>query len=411
MEDEDVEVLLETTFFIIDHYWKSFDQASKDKGVALLAALVDQSPDVVRLSIRKLPSLEHIPELAELNGKLESMREIPLDNKTAFGLFAERLNHENSGVVLQTLNELVTYLKQNQGYLQASAISQQPNPVVIPLSRALLDCSAKYNGVQLDITRLCVECIGLVGCLDANRHESTREQAQFVITDNFVDPGETTDFVAFMLDTVLVKSFLSATDTRYIGFLSFAIQELLDRCDFKSAYVDQGRGVTAPIYRKWLSLSETTREVLAPLLTSRYVLAPMAHQFAEYPIFRPAKGYGNWLRAFVLDLLHHGQNLFAQIIFEPLCRVIRVKDLSVAEFLLPYLVVHVVSGQEKASSISANILGELLAILNYEPGETATYLEREDIKLCYEASISQPSRNLGHALILTRPSSVHWTTP
>jgi serine/threonine-protein kinase ATR len=376
MEDEDIEILLETTFFIVDHYWQSFDRASRDKSVALFDALLGKSRHVVKASITKLPSLGHIPELAELDKALQSLREKTLDNETAFGLFAQRLNHENSGVVLQTLNELAGYLKQNQSYLQASAISQKPDPVVVPLSRALLDCSAKYNGLQSDIARLCAECIGLVGCLDANRLESTREQVQFVVTDNFVDAGETTDFVAFMMDTVLVKSFLSATDTRYIGFLSFALQELLDRCDFKVAYAEQGKGTSASIYRKWLALKDTTKEALAPLLTSRYVLAPMAHQPVEYPIFRPTRGYGNWLRAFVLDLLHKGQNPFSEIIFEPLCRVIRVKDVSIAEFLLPYLVVHVVVGQERTPDLRTKILGEMLAILNYEPGENSTYVER-----------------------------------
>lgn len=411
MEDEDVQVLLETTFFIIDHYWQSFDQETREKSIALITFLLDicerieikRERDIAEhkcdaadrgKSIRKLPSLGHIKELAGLHKRLESMRK-PVDKREAFVIFAERLTHENSGVVLQTLSQLTGYLEKNQSYLQTSALSEQPDSVILILTRALLDCSAKYNGMQPDIARLCAECIGLVGCLDSNRLESNREEKQFVVTDNFDDAAETTDFIGFMLETVLVKSFLSATDTRYIGFLSFAMQELLNRCDFKLAYFEQGKGTSAGIYRKWLALGDTAREVLAPLLTSGYNLAPMAHQPVEYPIFRPGRGYVNWLRAFVLDLLRNGQNPFSLTIFEPLCRVIRVKDVSIAEFLLPYVVVHVVVGQDRTSEFRTKILGELLAILNYEPAEDATYVEREDMKLCYEVGIQTLTLTLG----------------
>ena len=385
IDDEDVEALLEPTFFIVDHYWQSFDQATKDKATVLLATLLENSRHAIQESIDKLPSLGHIEELAELDRRIQKMRP-PLETRAAFVLFAGRLSQEHSGVVLQSLNELAGYLRENQAYLQTSAISEQPDSVVLTLTRALLDCSAKYNGIEPDIARLCVECLGLVGCLDSNRLESAREQNRFVMTENFEDPGETTDFVAFLLENVLVKSFLSATDTRFLGFLSFAMQELLDGCDFKMAYAKQGRGDSTAVYRKWLAMRESTREVLIPMLTSRYALPPMAHQQVEYPIFRQGRGYGNWLRHFVLDLLHNGQNPFSQLVFAPLRRVIRVRDVSIAEFLLPYLVVHAVVGQEHSSSLRTKIIGELLAILNYEPAEDATYVEREDMKLCYEVS-------------------------
>jgi serine/threonine-protein kinase ATR len=408
MEEEDVEALLETTFFVIDHFWESFEESTRQESIALLTALVDGYHDLMKRSINKLPSLGHIEGLASVNKSLDKMR-TPLNNRQAFGLFSQRLDHENSGVVLQTLHELASYLKKNQAYLQTSAISEQPDSLVLTLSRALLDCSAKYNGSHLEIARVCAECIGLVGCLDSNRVEAPREQRQFVVMDNFDTPGETTDFVVHLLETVLVKAFLSATDTRYIGFLSYTMQGLLERCDFKVAYAQQGAGQSLDLYRKWLAISDVSKEVLTPFLTSKYKLAPMAYPPVEYPIFRPTRGYGNWLRAFVLDMLNNGQNLFAQLIFEPLCRVIRVKDTAVAEFLLPYLVVHVVVGQEGTPVLRRMVINELLAILQYEPKEDASHLEREDIKHCYEVCVLTPDQ-LTSELTCHRPSSAFWIT-
>ncbi|KAL1871978.1 hypothetical protein VTK73DRAFT_1808 [Phialemonium thermophilum] len=385
MEDEDVEVLLQPTFFVVDHYWTIFDEMSKKRCTALVQRLIDDFGHVLRNSIDKLPSLSHIDGLVVQNNQLEAMRK-PLDNGTMFSIFAHRLSHENSGVVLQTLDELVSYLGENQAYIQAAAMSEKPDSVVLTLFRALLDCATKYNGLHSEIVRLCAECIGLAGCIDSNRVDTPREQKQFVVVENFNHAGETTDFVLFMLENVLVKAFLSATDTRFIGFLSYVMQELLDKCDFRLAYAQQGKGDSAPIYRKWLGLSDTAKEVLSPLLTSGYILAPMSYpEVSSYPIFQPGRSYVNWLRPFVLDLLRNGQNPFSQTIFAPLQRVIRVKEVSIAEFLLPYLVVHVVVEQDRTTEFSDKISTELLAILNYEAAEHATYVERENVKRYYEA--------------------------
>ncbi|KAJ4386405.1 serine/threonine-protein kinase M1 [Gnomoniopsis smithogilvyi] len=304
LEAEDVEALLETTFIIIDQYWSSFEQEAREKCKSLLSYLLKHRGDVLDHTLNKLPSLSHISDLSELWKQLVGDRS-PLDTRGAFIVFMERISHENSGVVERGLVELSEYLRLHQDYLQTSALSEQPDPVVTDLSRALLDCASKYNGVNAGVSRLCAECIGFIGCLDSNRLETLRVHRDFIVLHNFTQAEETTDFVAFLLEEVLVKSFVSTSDVALQGFLAYVMQELLERCDFKAAVAIQGASPEAErIYRKWLDISESAREVLAPFLTSR------------------------------------GQNLFADIIFEPLCRAIRVKDLSIAVFLLPYLVVH-----------------------------------------------------------------------
>lgn len=409
MEDEDVDSLLETTFFIIDHFWVSFGESTRREAKALLDTLLEDFEPSMRSSINELPSLTHIKELHSINKRLDNMR-APLDDRQTYSLFTARLSHENSGVVLQALNELASYLRTHQGYLQTSAISDQPDSVIPTLCRTLLDCSAKYNGLQLEITRLCAECIGLVGCLDSNRVEAPREQRNFVLVDNFGNPFEGIDFVIYMLENVLVKAFLSATDSRYVGYMSYAMQELLEKCDVKLAYALQGSGSsqTQAIYRKWLAIPETTKEVLTPFLTSRFSIVPMVVRPMDYPIFNPSKGYANWLRPFVLDLLRRGECDFAQAVFEPLCRVIRVKDVSIAEFLLPYLVVHVVVGEDEAAR--TKVANELLMILNYEPKEEASFMERDDIKQCYQVRLLLFLHCFPPQLTdFCRPSSVSWT--
>ncbi|RYO96297.1 hypothetical protein DL763_003270 [Monosporascus cannonballus] len=384
LEEEDVEVLIETTFFLISHYWTSFETATQDLSRHLIETLLNQERAILEDVISKLPSFSHINGLADVEAKLSTLRK-PVDNRTAFFLLSERISHENAGVVLQALRELASYLQKQQGYLQASAVSEQPDSVVPTLARALLNCASKYNGVHEEISSLCTQCIGLMGCLDPNRVDTVRAERQIVVRSNFEESSESTDFVVFLLEEVLVKSFLSATDTKLQGYLSYVMQELLERCDIASAIKLAGTRDAEPIYRKWLSISEGAREVLTPFLSSRYVLAPMPQQPTEYPIFRPGKIYGNWIRTFTLDLLRRPQNGFASLIFEPLCRVIRVKDLSIAEFLLPYLVLHIVIGETTTGEVRNNVLHELLSVLQHELSQEANYAEKEDKKLYCEA--------------------------
>lgn len=390
LEEEDVEALIETTFFIIGQYWSFFDEDTQEKSKTLLQYLTSNHGEVLDNTVDKLPSLSHISELASFRKTLDTRRRV-LDKRVAFALFIERIRHENSGVVEMGLFELAQYLNKNQGYLQASAVSEQPDSVVPDLVRALLDCAAKYNGINSDVARLCAQCIGLVGCLDSNRLETVREQREFIVLSNFSDAEETTDFVAFILEEVLVKSFVSTTDSDLQGFLSYVMQELLEKCDYKAAVALQGNGCER-IYGKWLSMPESVRDVLIPFLTSKYKLAPMPQAKTEYPFFRAGRSYANWLRQFTLDLLHKGQNLFAELIFDPLCRAIRVKDLSVAIFLLPYVVVHATLGQKCKQHEKDAIWNELLIILKKEVPADASYVEREDRKLFCEVSTPNNAR-------------------
>ncbi|KAI1460108.1 phosphatidyl inositol 3-kinase [Annulohypoxylon moriforme] len=382
---EDVEALIETTFFLISHYWSSLDEETQKLSRDLIESLLDKEGPVLEATISKLPSFSHINYLSDIEGKLSKLRQ-PVDSRTAFSLLAERVSHENDGVVLLALRELASYLQRQQGYLQASAVSEQPDSVVSTLARSLLDCSSKFNGIHGEISDLCIQCLGLVGCLDPNRVETVRAERQIVVKSNFEHSGETTDFVIYLLEEVLVKSFLSATDTKLQGFLSYAMQELLERADIKVAVQMEGTREAAPIYRKWLSMSVTAREVLIPFLTSRYVVQPMAPQQTEYPIFRPGKTrYANWIRSFTLDLMRKPQAPFAELIFEPLCRVIRIKDLSTAEFLFPYVILHIVVGEDTTDEQRLNVLNELLNVLQHEVPDDASYEERENQKLYCEA--------------------------
>ncbi|KAI1427168.1 phosphatidylinositol 3 [Xylaria sp. FL1777] len=383
-EESEVDILIETTFYLVNQYWSVFEEASQRLAKDLIEFLLEKQQPTVEKYIGKLPSFSHIKELSSVESRLSKLR-TPVDNRTAFFSFAERIYHETEGVVLHALRDLAEYLQRHQGYLQASAVSEQPDSIVSNLVRALLDCISRYNGFHREITDLCAQCIGLVGCLDPNRIEAVRGESQIIVTSNFEDSHQVTEFVFFLLEKVLVNSFVSATDTNLQGFLSYAIQELLDRGNIAEAVKMEGLMEGEAVYRRWCSLSQSAQEILTPFLTSRYMLVPMNQKQIGYPIFSPGKPYGIWMRNFTVDCLRKPQNPFAMLLFEPLCRLIRVKDLSIAEFLFPYLVVHILLGEEIQEQERTIVLRELLNVLQHELPAEASFTEREDRKLYCEA--------------------------
>ncbi|RDW66710.1 hypothetical protein BP5796_09459 [Coleophoma crateriformis] len=391
LNDEDVELMLESTFSTMIQKWDMFDNPTKARAQETLQYLLKSRKKAVLHMIDSLPSLSGIPPLASIEERIQSLRD-PSDPTRVFSTFSLRVGHENSGVVYQALVELKAYLRQQQSFLQASAISEQPNAVIGQLVRAVLDSCVRFNESNNELAQISAECLGLVGCLDSNRVESIREQREMVVVSNFQDSSETTDFVLFLLEEVMVKAFLSATDTSLQGFLSFVMQDLLEKCDFRdicAQFLRNGgqEGLDSEIYQKWLALPPAVQQTLTPFLTSKYSVAVMKNADIKYPIFNPKnsrsdKMYNTWLKAFVLDLLQKPLNPNADIIFPPLRRAIRIKDLSVASFLLPYVVLHVVV--EGTNTQRQEIGRELLGVLEYQ-GPTDSNIKKEEIKLCSEA--------------------------
>jgi serine/threonine-protein kinase ATR len=392
LDDEDVELMLESTFSIISQFWQDFGDVTQQRVDSVLRYLLDNRASLIKKAIVNLPSLSQFPQLSGIEERLKRLR-TPTDVENSFQIFCRRVSHENPGVVAQALVELKAYLQSHQSFLQSSAVSEQPDVVIGLLVRSVLDACVKFNESRLDIAQLSAEVLGLIGCLDPNRVESVRERREMVVVSNFIEPGETTDFVLFMLEEIIVKAFLSSTDTGVQGFLSYVMQVLLEKCDFRDVCVpilqNGERGYSHPIWLKWKSLPDSVQDTLTPFLTSRYVVKELAEINIEYPIFKPDsmrsdRLYNNWLKDFVMDLLQKPQNLHAQLIFAPLRRAIKIRDNTAAGFLLPYLVLHIVlAGTDQNRE---QIGAELLLILQYQV-TAESHIRLEDLKLCSEVSI------------------------
>jgi serine/threonine-protein kinase ATR len=384
---ETVESMLQSTFSTIISNWDAFDKASKERAEELFDYLVATHPDMLRRNIDLLPRLNNLTGFGQQAQKLESLRiEVPIPHK--FQKFCERLAHQHASVLEQALSELSDYLQKQQGYLQASATSEQPDKVVGELLRSILDACVRFGNNNPRIARLSAECIGKIGCVDSNRVEAVREHKNIVVLSNFGNAEDTTNFVLFLLEEVLVKAFLSATNPKAQGFFSYVMQELLTKCDFRMVF-DMYRkngdltDAAKALYEKWLNLPESVQMTLSPFLTSKYTVTAMSRNDVSYPIFQPDKSFNVWLRAFVLDLLEKPYNTNAIFIFDPLCRVIKIQDTSAANFLLPYVVLHsIVLGPDEERE---NISNELQRILSHA-AQSGSHQEVNNLKLCSEVN-------------------------
>jgi serine/threonine-protein kinase ATR len=385
MDDEDVEDMLESTFTTVIQRWTTFDDPTRIKAETALQYLLKERSRLVRNKLVNLPSLSLIPELEDVERKVQALRS-KTDEANTFAIFSRRISHENSGVVSQALTELKGYLPDHQEFLQSSAASEQPDVVVSQLVRSVLDSCIRFNGPSEKIPVLAAECLGLVGCLDPNRVESIRVPRNMVVVHNFEDALETTDFVLFALEEAILPAFLSTPDSLLQGFLSYAMQHLLQSTDFAEiipkATKNPSGSQHSVIFQKWLALPHNVREQLTPFLTSRYGLTEIAQTEYKYPIFQPEKPclnlFSTWLRNFVLSLLKKQNSKNASIIFPSLMRAVRPKETSIASFLLPYIVLYVMivgSDQDRQ-----DIGRDLINILRYEPPAKL----REEVKLCVE---------------------------
>ena len=61
----------------------------------------------------------------------------------------------------------------------------------------------------------------MIGSLDPTKVDITEVKKEMIVLANFATGPETFDFIMFMIQEVLVKAFLSTTDTRSQGLLSY----------------------------------------------------------------------------------------------------------------------------------------------------------------------------------------------
>ena len=383
--EEDVKKLVNTTFAIIAQYWESFNSIIQERTYEMISLLLNTHSGMVREMVNAIPSIDNIPLLSKFETELGKLK-AQMDPKHQFQAFSTRCQGENSTVVLRALIELDRYLLEQQSFLHASATSAQPDPVISQLIRSLLDACVRFSEGNSTIAILCAKCLGSIGCVDPTRIEALREKKDIIVLSNFEMADETIEFVTFFIQEVLVKAFLSATDTRAQSYLGYVIQELLRFCAFDpSVTLRSGDSESSTNYRRWIAIPESIRSILTPFLTSKYIMTPAASlPEYTYPLYNIYINHSKWLRDFVFDLLRKGCGENAAEMF-PVCRraIRTTQDISIPSFLLPFAALNVVVGGTKQQKL--DVANELLAVLSQTVSESNQNI-RDNMILCSQVS-------------------------
>ncbi|KAJ4304960.1 serine/threonine-protein kinase M1 [Kalmusia sp. IMI 367209] len=383
LEETHLKLVLGQTFALIVHNWTSFSDETRLRASATLETLRKQRNQLLQSQVGQLASLASIPMLSKLDAEMARLK-AKKDPVTLLNYFSERCNDENSVVVQHALKELVSFLEEHQKILHQSAIDQKPLPALITLSRSLLDICVRFPGHHVEIRTLCAQCLGIIGGLDPYRVETVREKKQVLVLHNFEQAAEVIQFVAFMLEEVLVKVFLSTTNARSQGWLAWLMQELCALCGFDTSATESGRAASqsSPATQRWDQFPEPVQKVLTPFLDSKYRFTTNEEvPVAQYPIFGLEISHALWLRTFTYDILQKAKVQNAKMFFPTIGRVARREDLSIASFILPYAVLSVIVGGDEVDASKVGL--ELLTVLRTDL-QGVDHTEAMNIKQCSE---------------------------
>ncbi|KAJ5778568.1 hypothetical protein N7520_001814 [Penicillium odoratum] len=380
---EDIEPLIDQTLAIVIRYWDRLADESRKHAYQLIDHILKNHPNLVRETFNTMPSLACIPEMAAFEAQINELR-ADMDVRSRLLALIRRCQSENGTVAEQALTELLPFLSKNEEFLHVSALSEQPDPVIAQLTRALLDCCVKFNTSSDRITLLAARCLGLVGCLDPNRVETIKEKKDILVLSNFDRMEEIVDFTLFFLQHVLVDAFLSASNTRAQGFLAYAMQGLLKICTLDTAVLQRSRDLQDDEkYRRWMELPEGTRNTLTPFLTSSYtVTLVVTNPTVEYPLFSPEKTHSEWLRTLVQDLLQVEREDNAKLVFSFCSRVVKGQDISISSFLLPFAMLYRIVGGTVQEHKDVQL--ELITVLSHPLPDTNNNA-RETIISCSQS--------------------------
>ncbi|KAK9366350.1 hypothetical protein V1509DRAFT_630088 [Lipomyces kononenkoae] len=394
---DDIRKLLQVTVSVTFYYWTTFSPRSKTVARKMLE-LVVQTEALQLVSVTEIPCRpESIPEIKNIVSAMRrKLRPVDSDLNQLLGL-VERCRHENFAVVHEALVELRSFLMEKQFSLYSMSLLSSPDANISNSLHTLLSVCRRYADSKIEIAKLAAECIGRLGSPDTSKLNDHSNSQGIVVVYNFEEDAENIDYVLTLLDQCLVPAFRSSTDTKAQLFLAYAMQQLLKFCGLNPTTVTPAGGQIQ--YMKWIQLSEASKVTLTPFLTSRYDLNSNLTGLQQYPIFKRTADHRTWLQTFTLDLLCRA-SLMVQSSLEGLTstqstshevdifyifsKIINNQDLSIAMFLLPFMVQHVIT--KGTSGERDDILGEILAVLNTgaEPEES----RREDLRLSYQTVFS-----------------------
>lgn len=392
-------ILAQTTATLVQT-WDSFDHSQRTRTRGILHYILVENERYLGESVHDVADLSSIPDLADLHTRLMKIRRQQTFSIRVAG-FLRRLDTVNEAVLGQALTELAEFLKQESPQLQKLATGTSFDPLLGQLVHALLTTSIKSGESKSSSRIQALQCLGVLGALDPDRISFPADEISFTIQHDLRDVNECMQFAQYVIEKVLVRVLKATSDPQQQAALFLAIQGLAVVCGFDEKVRVRGGGgfqpgVDAAVRERWKRLDKSAQEVLEPLLPTMIEVTHLPHQERPvYPLYVHKKSYREWLQAWASDLIAQltdakdgglkRSNIGPDALFGPLrAAVIRGHDLTVAYFVLPYLVFYTVTSGHTGSI--ARIRTEIETVLQDQINPRSIHMTRDSRALCAQVS-------------------------
>ena len=354
-----------TTAAVVSN-WYSFSDVEKDTAVILIKEIADNASNL-RDHLDEVANMYGIEELKEVAKQLADARRTRTFAEQVETLL-ERTSSGNAAVATTALREFRTLLLANETEIAGMSRGDSFDPLASKIMRGLMLATQDSDET---VRSLAYTCLGHVGSLDNDRMAKLPDIEPVIMMHNFNDLNESIRFAFNFIRNVLVDSYKITNDIKYQGHLAFAMQDLLSFCNLRIDLLDpHSRKPSATERKMWNDLPKYQVEALAPLLHARFRIKTSGRaKELETPYYPRAGTYREWVQNWSIMLLQRILSFppetaseSAQKIFQVLKGVLRHQDVSVALFVLPHMVLHVLlsGGDEDRQAITS----EINAVLN-----------------------------------------------
>lgn len=371
------------------------DSDQRSIATSMLTALLSDAKQLGP-AVHGVADMEGIPELHRLHKLVKSSKSQQSLHTRVEG-YLNRIDTINEAVLCQALQEFGEFLSQESAAFRALASGSAFDILLGRVVHALLSSAIRSAEMESLARPLALQCLGILGALDPDRLNFPSEQNAFIPQHDLRDDDECARFALFTIESLLIKVLRSTNDPGQQNVVFAAIKGLANVCGFdsrlfKPSAVD-GKA-NALVRSKWNGLQPKTRELLEAVIPT---VIEVSHKSSSekylYPLYAHKASYREWLQAWTSDLIDQVVRLptpgkiKAVHLFAPFQAAVRQGyDLSVAYFILPYLVFYAVtSGQRQfLDSVSA----EVLFIINDQITPGSQTMPRESRSLCAQVRCS-----------------------
>ena len=368
--------------------WPKFSPEAKELATNCLEFVLSYTGDGDAYK-RDIVDLSSIPELKRIWSRVLRSR-ANMTPHDRFTMLLDRINSDNAAVILLALQELKNFLlADGERLIRGLTSGDMFDPLVGKIIPALFSIAGKDHEGTDGMRLLALECIGICGAIDPDRFACDVHDSRMTVKNNFEDEGECLTFALHVMRDMLVPAFRSTYDIAYQNTLAYIIQQLARFCRFTRSLTQDGPGGSLPIRSRsrWGELPRSVRDVVGPLIESKYSWAPEPSTGLVHPPVYPARAtYREWLQEWTRTLIARATGVASQIFaaFRPILDS-QVKDVTVAYHIFPHLVLNgILSGNE---AYVDDIRAEIFAVLEdqVDPRSTSTVEKRElcaQVKSC-----------------------------